>query len=245
MYQDVFLCPEESAFYAHCLYKLLAGHCRNESLVHEFGSGEGMPMVEALLHSKFKGLVHGYEIQNASWELAKARIEQYQVQEHYIVHHDNFFDMVDKPDVRTLVTNPPYLPICNPDILYFKGLYGGPDGSMISRKLLTMGYQTVMLMVSSFSDPAGLIHFAGEQKYSVVDFVAQPLIFGRYSSQPEVQNRIKELFRDGKAFFSDHYYLLAGVVFQKRKQVDQELSSDLMAVMRSIRCRNINLTQME
>lgn len=202
-------------------------------------------MVDALQHSKFKGLVHGYEIQNASWELAKARIEQYQVQQHYIVHHDNFFDTVDKPDARTLVTNPPYLPICNPDVLYLKGLYGGPDGSMISRKLLAMEYQTVMLMVSSFSDPAGLIQFAGDQGYSVVDFVVQPLIFGCYSSQPEVQNRIWELFRDGKAFFSDHYYLLAGVVFQKRKPIDPELSGDLMALMRSIRCRNINLTQME
>jgi hypothetical protein len=237
MYHDVFLCPEESSFYAHCLCNLLAGHCRNETLIHEFGSGEGLPMVDALRHSNFRGVVHGYEIQHTSCKLANKRIEEYQVHPHYIVHHEDFFDAIDKPNAGTLVTNPPYLPACDPDVLYLKCLYGGADGSMISRRLLSLGYATVMLMLSSFSDPAGLLHFAGDQGYSVVDFVIQPLIFGRYSSQPEVKSRIMELYRDGNAFFSEHYYLLAGVVFQKRNKVDEELSSDLMALMRSIRLK--------
>ncbi len=235
MHQDVFLCPEESAFYAYCLCKLLAGYCRNESLIHEFGSGEGMPMVDALRYSNFKGVVHGYEIQDTSCKLAYQRIEANQVHGHYIVHHENFFEAVDKSSAGTLVTNPPYLPACHPDILYLKGLYGGADGSMVSRKLLTMGYSTVMLMVSSFSNPISLLQFAGDQGYSVVDFVIQPLIFGRYSSQPEVQKRIMELYREGSAFFSDHHYMLAGVVFQKKKNNDEELTSDLMTLMRSIR----------
>jgi hypothetical protein len=50
-----------------------------------------------------------------------------------------------------------------------------------------------------------------------------------------VKNRIIELRRENKAFYSEHYYLLAGVVFQKQNHADNELSSELVAVMRSLR----------
>jgi methylase of polypeptide subunit release factors len=235
MSKDVFVCPEESSFYAHCLYKLLVEHCQTESLIHEFGSGDGMPMIEAVLRSCFQGVTHGYEIQDVSWNHAYNQIKHHQIEQRYIVHHDCFFTACNKPYARTLATNPPYLPAWTDDILYMKGLYGGEDGSMISRKLLSLEYSTVMMMVSSFSNPAALLQYAGEQSYSVVDFLIQPMPFGCYSSQPEVKCRIIELYHESKAFFSEHYYLLAGVVFQKKNHPDAELSGALMAMMRSLR----------
>lgn len=235
MCKDVFVCPEESAFYAQCLHVLLVGHCQTASVIHEFGSGDGMPMIEAVLGACFQGVIHGYEINEVSWNHAKTRIKQHQIEQHYIVHHVSFFDACKKPYAGTLVTNPPYLPAWTDSCLYIKGLYGGVDGGTISRNLLSLEYPTVLLMVSSFSNPAGLLQYASEQGYSVVDFLIKPLTFGMYSSQPEVKNRIAELHQEQKAFFSEHYYLLAGVVFQKQNQADKELSAYLLAIMQSLR----------
>lgn len=235
MSNEVFVCPEESAFYAQCLHMLLIGHCQTASVIHEFGSGDGMPMIEAVLGACFQGMIHGYEINDVSWNLANTRIRHHQIEGRYIIHHVSFFDACNKPYASTLVTNPPYLPAWTDSCLYIKGLYGGIDGSMISRKLLSLEYSTVLLMVSSFSNPAGLLQYASEQGYSVADFLIRPLIFGRYSSQPEVKSRIVELQQEQKAFFSERYYLLAGVVFQKQNHADKELSDDLMAVIQSLR----------
>ena len=235
MSQEVFVCPEESAFYAQCLHMFLVGHCQTAPVIHEFGSGDGMPMIEAVLRACFQGVIHGYEINDVSCNRANTRIRHHQIEQRYIVHHGCFFDVCEKPHASTLVTNPPYLPAWTDSCLYIKGLYGGLDGSMISRKLLSLDYSTVLLMVSSFSNPAGLIQYASEQGYSVVDFLIRPLRFGRYSSQPEVKSRIIELHQEYKAFFSEHYYLLAGVVFQKQNHADKELSADLMAAIQSLR----------
>jgi hypothetical protein len=237
MSQEVFVCPEESAFYAQCLHLLLAGHCRTAPVIHEFGSGDGMPMIEAVLRSCFKGVIHGYEINGASWNHANSQIRHHQMEQRYIVHHISFFNAGEKPCAGTLVSNPPYLPACNDSCLYIRGLHGGSDGSMISRNLLSLDYPTVLLMVSSYSNPVGLIQYASEQGYSVDDFLIRPLRFGRYSSQPEVKNRIIELHQENKAFFSEHYYLLAGVVFQKQNHADKELSADLTALMQSLRLK--------
>jgi methylase of polypeptide subunit release factors len=235
MSKEIFVCPEESSFYAHCLSKLLLEYCQTETCIHEFGSGDGLPMIEAVHRSSFQGVIHGYEIQNVSWNLACNQIKQHQIEQHYIVHHDSFFNDCNKPYAETLVTNPPYLPAWTDDVLYMKGLYGGVDGSMVSRKLLSLQYSTVMLMISSFSNPASLLQYAGGLGYSVVDFLIQPMPFGFYSSQPEVKSRIVELYHEYKAFFSEHYYLLACVIFQKKKQADVELSADLMTLMQSLR----------
>jgi hypothetical protein len=235
MSKEVFVCLEESAFYAQCLRMLLTGHCQASSVIHEFGSGDGMPMIQAVIGSSFQGEIHGYEINGVSWNQASSWIRHHKMEARYIVHHASFFEDFKKPCASTLVTNPPYLPSWTDDCLYIKALFGGTDGSMVSRKLLSLKYPTVLLMVSSFSNPSGLLQYAGELGYSVVDFLVRPLIFGRYSSQPEVKSRINELRLENKAFYSKHYYLLAGVVFQKNNQADKELSAELMAVMRSLR----------
>jgi len=194
-----------------------------------------MPMIQAVLNTSFQGVIHGYEINDISWKQANSRIRNHQMETRYFVHHASFFDACKKPCASTLVTNPPYLPAWTDDCLYIKALFGGTDGSMISRKLLSLEYPTVLLMISSFSNPAGLLRYAGEQGYSVVDFLARPLSFGCYSSQPEVKKRINELRREHKAYYSEHYYLLAGVVFQKQNHADKELYAELMAIMRSLR----------
>lgn len=235
MSEEIFDCPEESAFYARCLQDFLAGCCQTSSLIHEFGSGDGMPMIHAVKNAGYGGRIHGYEINGRSWSEANDRIRNQCLEERYVVHHASFFDAACKAPAGTLVANPPYLPAWSDNGLYLKGLYGGADGSMVSRKLLTLDYPSVLMMVSSFSNPAGLLAHAAEQGYGVADFLVKPLKFGCYSSQPQVKSRIVELYQEGKAFYSDHFYLLAGVMFQKSNHGDKELSADLSAVMQSIR----------
>ena len=88
---------------------------------------------------------------------------------------------------------------------------------MVSRNLLSLDYPIVLLMVSSFSNPAGLIQYAGEQGYSVVDFLIRPLRFGRYSSQPEVKSGIIELHQENKAFFLRTLLSIGGCGISKTK----------------------------
>lgn len=235
MSEEIFDCPEESCFYAQCLQEFLAGCCQASPVIHEFGSGDGTPMIQAVRNACYAGEVHGYEINDRSWSRAIDRIRNHRLDRRYVVHHVSFFDAGGKTPTGTLVANPPYLPAWSDRGLYLKGLYGGTDGSMVSRKLLSLAYPSVLMMVSSFSNPAGLLSYAAEQGYGVADFLIKPLRFGSYSSQPEVKSRIAELYEEGKAFYSDHCYLLAGVVFQKPPQGETELSADLLAVMQSIR----------
>ncbi len=235
MSSAVFVCPEESAFYTQCLQLFFSIYCDAISEVHEFGSGDGVPMVNAIRQSSFKGMIHGYEVNDASWSQANLLIQRCQIEKRYCVHLASFFDICVQPSNCALVTNPPYLPALTDTVLYMKELYGGEDGAMISRKLLSLGYRTVLLMVSSFSNPVELLRFAAEQGYAVSDFLVTPLPFGLYSSQPEVKTQIFELYRKHRAFFSEHYYLLAGVIFRKTERVDMELTVNLMNIMQSLR----------
>ena len=217
-----------------CMQMLFDEYCDKASVVHEFGSGDGVPMINALLATSFKGMIHGYEISDASWNLAKTQIERSLTEERYQVHLSDFFEVCPKSCSCILVSNPPYLPAWPDTGLYMKELYGGIDGTMISRKLLSLKYRTVLLLVSSFSNPVDLLQYAAELGYEIANFLIKPLPFGHYSSQPEVKARIMELYRERTAFFSEHYYLLAGVIFQKKECANMELFTNLIEIMQSL-----------
>ncbi|HCF26215.1 MAG TPA: SAM-dependent methyltransferase, partial [Cyanobacteria bacterium UBA11049] len=130
-------------------------------------------------------------------------------------------------------SNPPYLPALD-NKLYQPLLHGGTEGITVTKKLLSLDYPNVLTLVSSYSDPVGLINYALAIGYSVANFIVSPMSFGYYSSEPKVQDRIQELRRSNRAFYSDNIYLLAGVLFTKNPVVSGGLSSELVKLITSL-----------
>lgn len=230
--KDIFFCPEESKFYSQCLETMVLNQCRNSESLIEFGSGDGSPVINSLLRTRFDGLIHGFEINSSAWKVANSTIEEYNIGDKYVIYNESFFDS-SRPKAEYLISNPPYLPAPDNDI-YMPPLHGGIDGSTLTKKLLSLGYDNVLLMISSFSDPEGTINLAIEKGYSVSDFVVVPLPFGYYSSEPKVRNTITELRKNNKAFYSDKIYFLAGVLFKKQQDSSKDLSTELVRLLTAL-----------
>lgn len=229
---EVFFCPEESHFYSHCLERLVFSQCSDSNFVVEFGSGDGTPVINALMRSRFNSIVYGYELNPSAYDVARARIAQCNLNRKYVIHNESFFDAV-RPKASYLIANPPYIPapdnqICMPL------LHGGCDGGGITNQLLTLGYDHVMVLVSSYSNPVNTIHCALKQGYSVADFMLTPLKFGYYSSEPKVKQCITEMRQKQQAFYSDQIYFLAGVLFRRRTLSKVDLSDELTQVMTAL-----------
>lgn len=223
---DVFFCPEESQFYSHCLERLVFTHCKSSDRVVEFGCGDGSPVINALLRSRFDGSIHGYDLNSSACDIAQSRIDRYELDQKYTIHNQSFFD-ANPSNAHYLIANPPYLPALDNDIC-MPLLHGGSDGAEITNRLLTLGYPSAMLLVSSYSNPIGTIAHALEQGYFITDFMMTALKFGYYSSEPKVRDRIAQLRCDRKAFYSKNLYFLAGVLFQKQTIAKVDWSAELI-----------------
>ena len=230
--KDVFFCPEESNFYSYCLQSLVLNNCLNSETIIEFGSGDGSPVINSLSKLKFNGLVHGFEINKLSCELANERINAYGLSDKYIVHNRSLFDIAT-PQGDYLISNPPYLPAIDNKI-YQPYLHGGIDGITVTKQLLSLGYKNVLAMIASYSNPVGVIDYALTKGYHVANFTISPLNFGYYSSEPKVRHRIEELKKDNMAFYSKNIYLLAGVLFAKQSDKQENLSTELVQLMTSL-----------
>ncbi|MFB2936760.1 SAM-dependent methyltransferase [Aerosakkonemataceae cyanobacterium BLCC-F154] len=230
--KDVFFCPEESHFYSHCLETLVLQNCVNSESILEFGSGDGSPVIKSLLRSEFDGIIHGFELNSLACQVAESKIKEYQLGDRYIIHNRCLFDAA-KPDATYLVSNPPYLPALD-NKLYQPLLHGGIEGITVTKKLLSLNYQNVLVLVSSYSNPQGLVNYALANDYVVSDFAISPLQFGYYSSEPKVKDRIQELRRNNRAFYSKNIYLLAGVLFTKESVSSGNLSTELVKLMTSL-----------
>jgi methylase of polypeptide subunit release factors len=229
--KDVFYCPEESEFYSQCIKELVLKQCNNTEIIVEFGSGDGTPVINSLLETSFKGKIYGFELNESAYEVAKSKVRKYELDSKYIVKNQSFFSYFNK-DAEYLISNPPYLPAIDNNI-YQPLLHGGTDGSEIARKLLSLNYENVLLMVSSYSNPQSLIEYAESNGYSTGNFIISPLNFGYYSSEPKVKSTISEMQKQGMAFYSDNIYLLAGVLFTKN-QTTVDVSSELIQIMTSL-----------
>lgn len=230
--KDVFFCPEESGFYSHCLENLVLKRCLDGQSVVEFGSGDGSPVIKSLLRTEFNGSIQGFEINPLAYQVACSKIREHQLSHQYIVHNCCLFETT-APPANFLISNPPYLPALD-NQLYQPLLHGGLEGITVTKKLLSLNYPHVLVLVSSYSNPSGLIRYAHSQNYKISDFVISPMPFGYYSSEPKVMHRIQELQRQGQAFYSKNIYLLAGVLFSQ--PVDDEepftdLSSELTELL--------------
>lgn len=230
--KEVFICPEESNFYSQCLEMMVLNDCGEDEVAIEFGSGDGLPVINSLLRNQFNGIIHGYELNQSACEVANAKIATYELEDRYVIHNSCFFNSA-KPDSRYLVSNPPYLPSLDDDI-YLPLLRGGMDGSGITRQLLSLDYENVMLMISSYSNPVDTIDYAIAKGYYVSKFLVTPLEFGYYSSEPKVRNTIAKLREHNMAFYSENVYLLAGVLFQKQHKLSIDLSNELIQIMTSL-----------
>ena len=230
--RKIFSCPEESQFYSQCLERMVLNSGDNNSIV-EFGAGDGSPVINSLLKSQFNGVIHGYELSSQAYEAAQFQIERYKLRDKYIIHNSCFFDKNWQPKISYLIANPPYLPAINNDI-YLPALHGGRDGASITKQLLALDCQSVMLMISAYSDPVGTIDHAIAQGYQIADFMTSPMSFGYYSSEPKVKQRIAELHKQQKAFYSPNIYLLAGVLFKKQPNLKADLSPELIKIMTAL-----------
>jgi methylase of polypeptide subunit release factors len=81
--EQVFFCPEESQFYSQCLEKMVFNQCQIYQQVIEFGTGDGSPVISALLKTGFAGTVQGYELNPTACQVAQNRAEQYGIAERY------------------------------------------------------------------------------------------------------------------------------------------------------------------
>ncbi|MBD2441245.1 SAM-dependent methyltransferase [Nostoc sp. FACHB-110] len=230
--KDIFFCPEESHFYSNCLENFVLRDCQNLESIVEFGSGDGSPVIHSLLRNKFEGLIQGYELNTSAWKAANSTIDEYHLNHKYVIHNYSLFD-ADRPEATYLVANPPYLPAPDNDI-YMPLLFGGIDGAAITNELLSLDYENVLVLVSSYSNPLSTIQKAADYGYSVNKFVVLPLQFGYYSSEPKVKKHIEELKKQKMAFYSGDYYFLAGVLFTKSQKAAINLSNELAQVMTSL-----------
>ncbi|HCF30770.1 MAG TPA: SAM-dependent methyltransferase [Cyanobacteria bacterium UBA11049] len=230
--KEVFFCPEESIFYSQCLEVLVLKNCFNSETIVEFGSGDGSPIIKALLRTEFDGVIHGFEVNSSAHQIATSRIKECRLTDKYVIHNRCLFEAT-QPQGTYLVSNPPYLPAWD-NKLYQPLLHGGTEGITVTKKLLSLNYSNVLSLVSSYSNPVGLIDYALTQGYYVSDFMISPMPFGYYSSEPKVKARIEELRRSNKAFYSDNLYLLAGVLFTKGTASTQNSSAELVKLMTAL-----------
>lgn len=230
--KNIFFCPEESNFYSNCLENFVLRNCQKSECIVEFGSGDGSPVINSLLRNRFNGVIHGFELNSSAWKAANLTIDEYSLNHKYIIHNSCLFES-SQPEAEYLVANPPYLPAPDQDIC-MPLLYGGSDGATITNELLSLNYENVLLLLSSYSNPESTINHAKSKGYRVKSFVVLPLKFGYYSSEPKVKNHIEELRRNNKAFYSGDYYFLAGVLFQKSPESELDLSHELTQVMTTL-----------
>jgi hypothetical protein len=209
----IFYDPAESSFYSYCLEMLVFKACAPSTKLIEFGSGDGRPVIQALRRSGFPGVIEGFEPNDMAYRMACANIAQAGLGAQYHVLPRAFEAAACSPNAY-LIANPPYLPAPHADIrLPF--LYGGKDGTDITKRLLECDVEKILLILSSYSCPAEMIAHARERQYVVSHFIVLPARFGYYSTDPVVKKRIRHLHRAQKAFYSEQIYLIAGVLFQR------------------------------
>ena len=234
-FRSKFVCPEESSRYASSLGQILfnkLSDCNSATTIIEFGSGTGAPVISAILNSDFWGTVHGYEINPSAIDIANQLIQDNGLQRQYIIHNESFFETQDIPAAEYLIANPPYIPCDDDKLLTLPYLCGGSEGNEVSKRILSCGYKTVFLEMSSYSNPVGLMEHAQSLEYKLIDFQISPMPFGMYSRQDIVWKRIQDMKASGKAFCSDEVYLVGSVLFTKEANGINDRSGEFLASLK-------------
>lgn len=223
-----FICDEETTFYGDCIKDLVFN---NSNKIIEFGTGDASGVIKAINEFNFKGKIIGYEINELSIDIARKNIKNNNLDNIYKIKTNDFFNEKFNKDY-TLISNPPYIPAYDSDIL-MPNLFGGIDGNELSKKLIDQDFNKVMLLVSSYCDPSGFIDYCLAKKYQVTDFKILEIEFGYYSSESKVLKRINDMKNEGKAYFNDRSYILSGVLFEKQSN-KKDLSDNLVLNLKNI-----------
>ncbi|MGY2005176.1 methylase [Blastococcus sp. SYSU DS1024] len=184
--------------------------------VDELGTGDATAISDVV--RSLPGLrVRSYDISAPSVEQARANIAERGVADRYTVELGDFFDQADSAGgipARTAISNPPYIPAPDRDIL-MPELWGGVRGNDLVLQLLKAGYTNVISAVASYSDPETTVRTAEEVGYRVVNFLAMGLDFGPYSSEPKVREHIRRLCEEGHGWAADDGYMVAVALFTR------------------------------
>ena len=227
---EIFVCHEESEFYSLCIERMVFEGLSSKALI-EFGSGDGTPVLDALGRSAYSGKIVGYEINDAAAEIATTNIALAGEERYRVVNRCFYTACRLVEDETCLVANPPYVPAPDAESLWLPHIWGGPDGGQVLCRLLDQGLPSVLLLVPAISNPEGVIDHARSQGYQVHKYLITALPFGYYTSQPEVQEWLEAMRRNGQAYFFDGHYLLAGVLFRREPPSIEGLDRSLLRLL--------------
>jgi methylase of polypeptide subunit release factors len=177
--------------------------------------------------------VRSFDISATSVEAARANIAERGVADRYTVELGDFFDQADSvggQPVSTVISNPPYIPAPDRDIL-MPELWGGEYGNDLMLQLLKAGYDNVIAAVASYSDPGSTIATASDVGYRVANFLAMGLDYGAYSSEPKVREHIRRLCAAGRGWAEEDGYMVAVALFTRNPDVPGDRAGQLLKAL--------------
>jgi methylase of polypeptide subunit release factors len=200
--------------------------------VAELGSGDATAISD-VVRSLPSLRVRGYDISPPSVEKARANIAERGVSDRYTVELGDFFDQADSsggPQASTVISNPPYIPAPDRDIL-MPELWGGTHGNDLVLQLLKSGYDNVIAAVASYSDPVTTVRVAEDAGYRVANFLAMGLDYGTYSSEPKVRDHIRRLVAEGRGWAGEDEYMVAVALFTRNPDVPGDRADQLLRAL--------------
>ena len=231
-----FSSADESAHYGFSVCMLLEQYrdqlgWERDGVV-ELGSGDATAISDVV--ATLPGLrVRGFDISAPSVEKARENIRARGVDDRYTVELGDFFDQADAsggPQIATVISNPPYIPAPDRDIL-MPELWGGVHGNDLVMQLLKAGYDNVVAAVASYSDPVATVRTAEDAGYRVANFLAMGLDYGTYSSEPKVRDHIRRLCDEGRGWAGDDEYMVAVALFTRNPDVPGDRSDQLLRAL--------------
>jgi methylase of polypeptide subunit release factors len=231
-----FSSADESAHYGFSVCMLLEQYRSQlrweEEGVVELGTGDATAISDVL--AALPGLrVLSFDISASSVEAARANIAARGVSDRYTVELGDFFDQADSAGgapVSTVISNPPYIPAPDRDIL-MPELWGGVRGNDLVLQLLKAGYDNVIAAVASYADPMDTVRTAADLGYRVGNFLAMGLDYGRYSSEPKVREHIRRLCAEGRGWAGDDEYMVAVALFTRNPDVPGDRADQLLRAL--------------
>ncbi len=231
-----FSSADESAHYGFSVCMLLEQYraqlrWEQEGVV-ELGTGDATAIADVV--GSLPGLqVRGFDTNAPSVETARANIAARGVADRYTVELGDFFDGADSAGgapVSTVISNPPYIPAPDRDIL-MPELWGGVHGNDMVLQLLKAGYDNVITAVASYSNPLETVRTAGDLGYRVANFLAMGLDFGPYSGEPKVRDHIRRLCAEGRGWAGEDEYMVAVALFTRNPDVPGDRADQLLKAL--------------
>ena len=231
-----FSSADESAHYGFSVGMLLEQYRAQlgwaEEGVVELGTGDASAIAD-VVRALPDLRVRSFDISAPSLERARHNIAARGVADRYTVELGDFFDQADStggPPVSTVISNPPYIPAPDRDIL-MPELWGGVYGNDLVLQLLKAGYPNVIVAVASYSDPAGTVRTAADLGYRVANFLAMGLDYGPYSSEAKVRDHIRRICRAGRGWAGDDEYMVAVALFTQDPDIPGDRATQLLRAL--------------